>query len=294
MKPPVWPAALTRHGALLGIGLGVLAYGLFTVHDAVAKLLVATVPVWEIMFVRAATIVLFCLCIGRRPLLERALTTPLKAALLQRGLIMLTAWLCYYTAARTMPLAQLLSLYYAAPLVVTILAAPLLGEQVTRSRWAAVAIGFVGVMFASDPSGVRLSLATVLVLTAAALWGYGTILMRRLAGREPALLQILSTNTIFLIGSGAVCAFGWHTVDLPRAAMLASAGVLGGMAQFTLYEAVRFSPASVLATTEYTALVWAFLLGYAIWGDVPAVAVCVGAVLILAAGLLLVMTERQA
>jgi len=293
MKPPAWPAALSRHGVLLGIGLGVLAHGLFTIHDAMVKLLTETIPVWEILFVRAAVIIAFCLTIGRRPLIERAIATPVKGALLYRGVMMLAAWLCYYSAAREMPLAQLLSLYYAAPLVVTLLAGPLLGEHVTRARWAAIGIGFVGVMFASDPFGVRLSVATGLVLTAAALWGYGTILMRRLARAEPSLLQILTTNSVFLVGSGIACVGDWRTPDLARLTLLLAVGISGGIAQFTLFEGVRFAPASVLATTEYTALVWAFLLGFAIWGDIPSVSVTVGAALILAAGLLLVMTERR-
>ena len=130
-------------------------------------------------------------------------------------------------------------------------------------------------------------------MSRAALWGYGTILMRRLARAEPSLLQILTTNSVFLIGSGIACLGEWRTPDLARLTLLLAVGISGGIAQFTLFEGVRFAPASVLATTEYTALVWAFLLGFAIWGDIPSISVTAGAALILAAGLLLVMTERR-
>jgi len=204
------------------------------------------------------------------------------------------AWLCYYTASRSLPLAQLLSLYFASPLAVTVLAGPLLGERVTRARWGAVLVGFAGIVMATDPLDLRLSLPTVLVLIAAALWGYGVILMRRIARRESSMLQMLYTNGTFLLGTGVACAFVWQTPSWSEAALLLTIGVLGGLAQFALFESCRHAPASVMATVEYTALIWAFILGYVIWGDIPVPAVFIGAGLILLAGMLLVVAERHA
>ncbi len=185
-----------------GIALGVLAYFVFAVHDAGIKWLVADVPVWQVLCVRSATILVLCLAIGRRGLLERAAASPLKRPLAMRGLINLAAWLCYYSAARYLPLAQLLSLYFAAPLMITVMARRILKEHVTGARWLSVAIGFTGVMFASDPFGVRASFPTLLVLIAAVLWAYGIILMRQIARMEPTLLQMLSINTVFFIATG--------------------------------------------------------------------------------------------
>jgi drug/metabolite transporter (DMT)-like permease len=204
----------------------------------------------------------------------------------------MTAWLCYYTAARTMGLGQLLTLYFAAPIIVTLLAARVLGETVTRARWVAVCVGFVGVMAASDPFGVPASVATVLVLIAAALWGYAIILMRQIARRETSLVQMLFNNAFFLVCTGVACLFSWRTPDLPSVALLVSVGVFGGLAQFLVFEMARRTPASVMATVEYTALIWAFLLGYVIWGDIPAPAVWFGAALIALAGCILVVSER--
>jgi drug/metabolite transporter (DMT)-like permease len=279
--------------SVLGIGLGIFAYGLFSVHDASIKWLVAELPVWQVLFCRSLVIVLTCLAIGRRSLLEQAAATSLKMPLLFRGLITLVAWLCYFTASRSLPLAQLLTLYFAAPLVVTVLAIRLLQERVTRARWASVIVGFLGVMLASDPFGVRASIATLLVLIAAVLWGYGIILMRQIARRESTMLQMLATNLVFLIGTGIMCAFSWRTPDVSQAALLISVAAFGGLGQFCLFEAARMTPASVMATVEYTSLPWAFLLGYAIWGDIPTAAVFSGAGLILLAGGILVVAERS-
>jgi drug/metabolite transporter (DMT)-like permease len=278
----------------IGIGLGVLAYGMFSWHDATIKWLVAELPIWQVLFCRSLTIVIGCVVIGRTRLLARAVATPLKASLALRGAITLVAWLCYYRASRSLPLAQLLSLYFASPLAVTLLAAPLLGERVTRARWAAVLVGFAGVVMAADPVDVHLSPATALVLIAAALWGYGIILMRRISRRESSMLQMLYVNGFFLIGTGVACVFTWQMPSWSQAGLLLAIGVLGGLAQFALFEGCRHAPASVMATVEYTALIWAFILGYVIWGDIPVPAVFIGAGLILLAGLVLVLAERRA
>ena len=270
-----------------------LAYFVFAVHDAGIKWLVADIPVWQILFFRSATILVVCLAIGRRALLERAAASSLKRPLAFRGVIMVTAWLCYYSAARSLPLAQLLCLYFAAPLMVTVMARQILKEHVTRTRWVCVMIGFIGVLLASDPFGVRASFSTLLVLVAAALWGYGIILMRQIARMEPTLLQMLSTNTVFLIATGIACMLHWQPVSASQLVLLIGVGLVGGLAQFLVFEAARMIPASVMATLEYSALPWAFLLGYLIWFDVPVMAVFLGAALIIVAGAVLFRAERQ-
>lgn len=276
-----------------GIALGLLSYGLFCVHDAGVKWLVVTTPVWQILFCRSLTVLIGTLIIGRSSLLNQAVATPLKRRLVERALLMMTAWLCFYSASRTLPLGQLTTLYFVAPLLTTLLAARLLGEHVTRARWTAVSIGFVGVLFASDPFGVTASVPTLLVLAAAGMWAYGIILMRRIARQETSLLQMLFSNTVFTIISGFASIATWRSpvgIELP---LLLAVGVFGGLAQFTVFEAARSVAASVLATVEYSALVWAFLLGFAIWGDIPDLPVAIGAALIAGAGVLLVVTERR-
>jgi len=266
----------------------------FALHDAAVKWLVVEIPVWQILFVRSATIMVICLAIGRGALLERAAASSFKRQLAFRGVVMLTAWLCYYSAARTLPLAQLLCLYFAAPLMITLMAWQILKEQVTPARWICVGIGFIGVLFASDPFGVRASFATLLVLVAAALWGYGVILMRQIARQEPTMLQMLATNTVFFIGTGAACIVQWQPVTASQTMMLIGVGLIGGLAQFLVFEAARMIQASVMATVEYSALPWAFLLGYLIWLDIPPFAVFFGAALIILAGAILVRAERRA
>jgi drug/metabolite transporter (DMT)-like permease len=277
------------------MALGATAYSLFSMHDAAVKwLVIAGVPVWQVLFVRSLFIVGACVALGRGKLLARAVATPLKLPLALRGLITLGAWLCYYSAARSLPLAQLQTLYYAAPIMTTVLAGPLLGERVPATRWLAVAIGFAGVLIACDPGRVALSLPTVLVLCAAAFWGYAAILMRQIARREGTLVQMLYMNGQFLLVTGAASLANWRMPAPRQLLLMVMIGAAGTLGQICLFEGARRAPASVMATVEYTSLMWAFVLGLAIWGDVPRRAVFIGAALILTAGAVLITMERRA
>jgi drug/metabolite transporter (DMT)-like permease len=276
---------------MIGIGLTVVAYFFFSIHDASIKWLVAGLPVMQILFCRSIFIVTVAVARGGRPLLNRAMVTPLRRALIVRGAVILVAWLCYYTAARSLTLAKLTTIYFAAPIGVTLLAIPMLGERVTKARWVGVILGFVGVVIACNASVTGVSLPELLALIAAGLWAYALILLRQVARSEGTLLQILYTNGAFLVGTGVTMPFLWQTPGPFEALILGCVGLLGTIGQFSLFEAIRHAQASVLATFEYTALIWAFILGFLIWGDIPRPEVFVGAAAILLSGLFVALVE---
>lgn len=279
--------------ASLGVGLALAAYSLLALQDATVKWLVATVPVWQVLFVRSTILVAGCITAGGRPLIRHVVASATLPLLLRRGAITLAAWFCYFTAARSLPLGQLTTLYFTAPVVVALLAAPLLGERVGWARWTAVGLGFAGATLASDPTGVSLSIATLLVLAAAGLWGYGVILTRQIARREPSLVQMFCNNVFFMVVTGFGCAITWHAPSTAELLLLLQVAILGGAGQFALFESARHVPASLTAPLEYSALVWAFLLGFLVWGDVPSSSVFMGAGLIMTAGLGLLVVERR-
>ncbi len=283
----------TGDRVVVGIGLGILAYSFFATHDAANKYLAATLPVWQVLFFRSATIVTGALLFGRGKLVARVVATPLKLQLLGRGGLTLMAWLLYYTASRDLPLAQLMTLYFSSPIMVAVLAIPVLGEQVSPARWVALAVGFGGVLLASDPTGVHASLATAMVIAAAILWAIAILLMRLIARREASLVQIFYQNALFLVVTGSVSYFVWTPPTPLEFGLLALIGVFGGAGQFILFEGIRLAPASVMSTVEYTGLLWAFLLGYLVWGDIPSVPTWIGAGLIFASGIFLLAMERR-
>lgn len=278
----------------LGILLTSLSYFLFTLHDGVIKLLVETTTVWQILFFRSVTILAGCFLFGGPSLVREAATSPVVKPMVIRSFLLLGAWLSYYNAARTMQLAEITTLYYAAPVVATLLAVPILKERVTAPRWTAVIVGFVGVLVATNPIGLRITFPVYLALQAAFLWAFSTVLLRRTAMGARSLVQMTVTNSFFLILTGTMVFQVWHQPSLAELGLSLATGIIGGVAQLAFFEGMRKAPISVLAPFEYTSLVWAFVLGYAIWGDVPAASVFVGAALICSAGLIIIFSERLA
>lgn len=270
------------------------SYFVFTLHDAVVKLLVFDISVWQILFFRSATILVACLLIGGRGFIGRVARTPVMKPMAVRSIVLLAAWFSYYTAAKSLQLAELTTIYYAAPVVATLLAIPILHEKVPMPRWVAIILGFIGVIIAANPVGLTISVPVGLALLAAVLWACGSVLLRKTALNESTLVQMTLTNGFFVLMTFVMAFYYWKPVDVYSGTLLSLVGLLGGTAQASLFEAMRRAPVSVLAPFEYSSLIWAFVLGYVIWQDVPASNVAVGAILIFCAGLLIVCSERLA
>lgn len=277
--------------ALVGIACTLAAWLVFSLHDASVKLLVADLSVWQVLFARSAVIVPICLLADGRRSTARALSSPARGRLLLSALIYAIAWVVYYTAARHLQLAELETIYYASPAIATLLAVLLLGEKVPWSRWAALAFGFAGAVMACRPAGLGLAGSGGLALLAAALWAYTVVLIRQLACTVPTSAQMLLNNTVFLALAGLALPWWWQTPSGAQLALMLAIGAGGALAQYLLYEGIRQAPASVAAPLEYTGLLWAFALGFAIWGDVPAPAVFVGAGMVMLSGAVVVATE---
>ncbi|CAN7451031.1 DMT family transporter [Mesorhizobium amorphae] len=282
----------SRERVLAGILFTGGAYFLFSTQDAAIKLLVVGISVWQIMLFRSITVLAGCAVIGGRRVFADTARSPIIRPMLVRSAFTLAAWLCYYNAARALQLAELTTVYYAAPIIVTVLSVFMLGEKVPRLRWVAVLIGFAGVFVACDPTHLGLSLPILLVLAAALLWGIAVVLLRKTAMQERTMIQLILNNFYFLVFSAVPALILWQMPDGGQLLLLISVGALGGVAQFLLFEGMKRAPVSIVAPFEYTSLVWAFALGFAIWGDVPRREVFLGAALIIGAGLLIVGNEH--
>jgi drug/metabolite transporter (DMT)-like permease len=275
-----------------GIALTIFAYMLFTAHDATIKLLVVTIPVWQVLFFRSCTILLGCFLFEGPSLVRKVARSPIIKPMIVRSMLLLVAWISYYSAAAYLQLAEVTTLYYAAPIVGTILATIVLREKVTITRWMAVGIGFCGVLIASNPVGLTISWPVYLALQAAVLWATGMVLLRKTALHEKSQIQMAVSNILFILMTATMAILHWKTPTLHEFILLLAAGIIAGAGQLALFEGMRQAPVSVLAPFEYTSLVWAFALGYLIWGDVPKENVFLGAALILSAGLIIIVSER--
>ncbi len=283
----------TREKILAGILLTSSAYFLFSVQDASIKFLVTGISIWQILFFRSVSILAGCALIGGRQLMVDSMRSPIVVPMLLRSFLILSAWLCFYTAAKSLQLAELTTIYFAAPIIVTVLSIVMLGEKVPVMRWAAVLLGFSGVFVACDPARLGFSVPVLLVLAAAGIWGLSIVLMRKIALQERTMIQLVLNNAFFLVIAGVPLAFLWQTPTPGEFLLLIVVGALGGVAQFLLFEGMKRAPVSIIAPFEYTALIWAFALGFLVWGDVPRSEVFIGAAIILSAGLLIVAGEQR-
>ncbi|WP_221113790.1 DMT family transporter [Rhizobium lentis] len=290
-NPAPWCVPV-KNPVSLGILLTSLAYMAFTFHDAIIKILTSSIPVWQILFFRSLTILLGCLAYGRVRLIRQTMTSPIIKPMIARSILLLCAWLSYYSAASRLQLAEVTTLYYAAPVVGTLLACFVLKEDVMPARWLAVGVGFVGVLIACDPIGLTVSWPVYLALQAAVLWAAAMVLLRKTSLHEKTIVQLAVSNVFFLAMTGIAVLYTWQTPDMTQLGLLIATGVVAGCAQFALFEGMRQAPVSVLAPFEYTSLVWAFVLGYLIWGDIPPPNVVGGAAMILGAGLITIVSER--
>ena len=286
------------NSVIAGMALGVAAYALFALNDATNKYLVTYLPVAQALFFRSLTITLGCLAVGRTQAVSSTIASPVLRRMLFRAFITLVAWLCYFSAAPLLPFAQMMTLYFASPILTTLLAIPILGERVGPVRWISIALGFTGVVVAADPRGLldgqTQAWAIALVMTAAILWAYAAILMRQIARHESSLVQMLLQNGFFLVATGLWTAFHWVTPSPLELVLLIAIGALGAGGQLFQFAAIRRAPVAVMAVVEYSGLLWAFSLGWLIFADHPPLAVWLGASIILAAGMFLVAMEHRA
>ena len=278
----------------LGVISTIVAYFMFSLQDASVKWLVVAIPVVQILFVRSVTILLICLAIGRGEVVVQAVKSPVVKPMFLRALLLLAAWLSYYNASKYLGLAELTTLYYAAPILITILAVPVLKEDVPPVRWLAVVIGFIGVVVATDlvGKGMRLSWPVWLALQAAVFWAISTVLLRKTSMAERTIVQMTLSNAMLAVFTGLALFYYWTPVTLSQLALTSLTGVFAALGQYAMFEGMRRAPVSILAPFEYTSLVWAFALGLVIWGDVPRQNVFLGAGLIFAAGVTIILGER--
>jgi|APAra7269097559_1048567.scaffolds.fasta_scaffold10713_2 drug/metabolite transporter (DMT)-like permease len=276
-----------------GLLMAAAAYFIFTLQDVLVRLLVkADMPIWQVLLMRSLCIVVACFCIKGPKVVADSLESPSRWSLVARGVLILAAWLCYYTASKTLFYGQLVTIYYAAPIIITVLALVMLKERVTATRWMAVFVGFIGVLIACEPGQLGLSTPVLLTLAAAVMWGMSNILLRKAGITENVLMQMFMSNAIFALGCGGPTVFWWHEPTAAQWLELLGVGVLGGCAQYLLFRSFRMAPASAIAPMEYSSLLWAFSLGYLIWQEVPGHGVFLGALLIAGSGIGTLLSER--
>lgn len=279
----------TPAGIVFMIG-GVLC---FTVVDAAAKHVVSVVPVFVMIFLRQLTVMIMTMPIIWRSGGWRVLHTKRPLAHLVRALTALLATLSFFYALRTVPLATAVSVAQAAPLLLTALSVPLLGERVGVWRWSAVALGLVGVLVIIQPGdGGGIHMDVLLVLFSALCFAVTMIMVRRLSSTENNISLFFWANLLSLTASALAMPFVWVTPQPTELALIVLISVAMLAAQWLTVEAFRLAPVAVVAPFQYLEIVMGATAGWLFWREAVAPNVWLGAAIVVASGLVIIWRER--
>lgn len=288
--------AAAAGGDKVGVGIAsiLVAVFFFAIADAIAKWLGQDYEAAQIVFLRylfglipVAAIVWF----GGGGLAALRTRRPLAHGL--RALLIFCALLSFFTGLRALPLAEAIAMAFTAPLWVTALSVPILGETVGPRRWAAVTVGFIGALIIIRPGTDAFRFEALYILVSALSFALAMLLTRRIAPTETNVAILAYTTLGAALASAPIMPFVWQSpaADLPLFLLI---GLVGGTAAYFVIAAYRHAPAAVVAPFDYTALIWGSILGWIIWREQPEPLVWAGAIVIALSGVYITRREAAA
>ncbi len=287
------PPARDRSRAAAGAAMMCVGVGCLSVNDAIGKVLTDDYPPVQILFLRNAlalpgAAILAWWAGGRAALLS---TRP--GAHLLRGLLWLSAATLFFTGLSRMGLAEATALIFMAPIFITAISGLLLGEEVGPKRWSAVLLGFAGVLVVVRPGSAAFQPAALFPLGTAVFYAALMLSARLVDPRES-----MWTMMLYLVGGGALfsglaSALFWVPVRGGDLWLFAGIAFFGTLGMTLMTQAFRLAPAVLVAPLDYTALIWATGLGWAIWHEAPDATTYLGAAIIALSGAFIVWRERR-
>jgi drug/metabolite transporter (DMT)-like permease len=282
-----------RNAPTKGILYMLAASATLTIMDAGIKWLTKDYPVPQIGFMRYAVGLLIAMALAARLGGIGTLRTKRLGGHALRSLFNLATMLTFYYALDALPLTDSIAIGYAAPLFMTALSVPLLRERVGRRRWSAVGVGFLGVLVAAQPSGAGISAGALWALAAALFYALTLVTSRQLSTTESSHTILFYYSVFVVVALGAVMPWVWVSPRWQDLWLILFTGIAGSFGQFFLNQAFRYGEVSLLAPLDYSGLVWAGLLGFIVWADLPTPAVLAGSVIIISAGVYIVRREAM-
>ena len=302
---------MLRNRSLTAIAVLCLGVLVFSLQDVVVKLVSDRYPVHEAIAIRCAValpILTFMVHMqgGLRALLSRR-----SGWLALRGAILMVSYTTYYLAFPIMPLAEVVALFFTAPLFVTALAGALLGEKIGLRRWIVSLVGFAGVIVMVQPGNGLFDIAVLLPILSAAAYAGAQIMARHFGSTESAPVMSFYQNLIYFIGAMSLAAAigqgpgvdeahrslafllrPWAMPSNVDLLLLAACGPIAAVGMTLLTQAYRMAEANLVTSFEYTGLIWGTFWGFTIWHEEPSWSMAAGAALIVGAGLYLLFGMR--
>ena len=291
--PAAVPTAQTApETALLGVLCSLLANLMFASSDALVKGLTATYSIFQIIPMQVAFACIPILVMLRRDGGIRRMRAAHPRLIVLRGLLAGVGTIFGFYAFSALPLAEVYAIAFCTPMVVTILSIPILGEQVRAHRWAAVVVGFLGILVMVRPGFATLTLGHLSAL-GSVFTGAGVVLIMRKISRDEQRAVLVTAVMLGLLATSLPVALfvfkppAWF--DLLR---VGAAGLLMGSAQFLVVRALSLAPASTIAPMQYTMIVWALAYGSLFFGNQIDPFVVIGACIVIASSLYIMHRER--
>ena len=278
----------------LGIAYMVAATILFAASSAASKWLVATYPVGEVLFTRTAVSLITCALFILPRTGFAVFHTQRLSHHVMRSVSQGFSQTFLLIAFSLMPLAGAFDINFSSPLFATLVSALLLKEAVGLSRWAALLVGFCGVLIVTNPGADTFQIGALFALANAVLYGSVTAAVRGMTATESAetltLYQLALLTAFFTL----LLPLGWVTPTPADAVWIVFNGASNAVGQYWWTRALHLAPASAVAPFYYLSLIWASILGFAVWGEIPTVPLIVGSAVVVASGLFLIWRESNA
>ena len=283
-----------QNHAVAGIAYMLCGMLILTGMDVVVKVVVqADFHPVQVLFVRGWVILAIMFAALTMFGGLRALVPGRPYALVVRGIIGFLAPFSFFTALKTVPLADATVVFFAAPLLMTGLSPLVLKERVGPYRWAAVIVGFLGVVIAVNPSAAGMNPMLFMVFLALIAYSALALMGRWLGDTETTFRLVFYFNLGILVVSSVFVAFVWKPISMEVFGALVAISLMALVGHVLLTKAFLLAPLSIVSPFEYSALLWAAILGYLVFGDVPPVTVWIGGAIIAASGMFVLYRESR-
>jgi drug/metabolite transporter (DMT)-like permease len=287
------PFAKPTDNVPLGIAWMIGATVLLAVAAAVAKWQTEFYPVGEVMFIRSLSGLIVCAAIILPMSGLAVFATRRPGAHIARGLSQAISQTLTVVAVSLMPLAGAVAISFSAPLWAALLSILWLKERAGPARWAVLLTGFSGVVIVTNPGVDAFQIGALFALGNAIMYGSVTVAVRGMTATESPNTLLMWQMVVMTLCHSVLLLFGFRWPTAADAAMMAFGGVANAAAQYAWTRALLLAPASAVSPFYYLMLVWAMVIGFVVWGDVPTTALFIGSAVVIASGLFLLWHEAQ-
>lgn len=281
------------HRPLMGILFMCTAASLFPMMNGLAKLMSQDYSSAQVVWARTLSHLVFMLLLFAPKAGARIFRTRRPGLQFVRSCMLIGSTFFYFTALKYVPVAQAASISFTAPLIVVLLAGPMLGEKITPNRLAAVLVAFAGVLVVIRPGAAVFHWASLLILGTATCYAIYQILTRKVANWDPPETSAVYSALLGSLLMSLVVPFTWRTPDsVVDTLLLTSLGILGGLGHYCVARAMTYAPANFVSPFQYWQMIGSVTVGYLLFSEIPDRYTWIGASLIIGAGIYIGLREQ--